>query len=65
MSRNAVPVSEFNVQKVEMLCLSADLAFRIWKRCACQQMRCSNLETLRFLTSLVLRGWKRCTCQRI
>ena len=67
---NAVPVSGFDIQCLETLSLSTDLAFRIWKRCACQRIWCSvsengmpvneflvqSLETLHFLANLVSRG---------
>ena len=63
-------LSEFDVARVETLCLSTDLVFNVSKRCACQRIWRSesenvvpvsgcgvqNLETLRFL------GWKRCAC---
>ena len=67
---NAVPVNGFGVQCLQTLRLSADLVFRIWKRCACQRIWCSesgnvvpvsgfgvqNLETWRFLKNLVFPG---------
>ena len=36
-----MPVSGFGVQCLATLCLSADVMFRIWKRCACQGIWCS------------------------
>jgi hypothetical protein len=60
-----VPVSEFGVDKVETLCLSADSVLRRWKRCACQWMdagsvafvtKCGieTLKTLRLSADWVL-----------
>ena len=64
-----MPVKGFGVQCLETLCLSADLAFRTWKRCACQRMWCceagsvvpvngfgvQKLETLSLSADLVSR----------
>ena len=51
------PVSGFCVATLETLCLSTDLAFRIWKRCACQcKLTVQSLEMLRFLTNMAFRG---------
>ena len=41
-----MPVKGFGVECLETLCLSADLAFRIWKRCACQPMWCSEFGSV-------------------
>ena len=74
-----MPVSGFGVQNLETLCLSADLAFRIWKRCACQrnvmfkfknaaflnEFGVARLETLCVSRDLVFNVSKRCACQRI
>ena len=79
VARNAVPVNGFGVQCLETLCLSADLVFRIWKRCAWQQIWHSesgnvvpvsgfsvqNLETLCLSRDLIFNVSKRYACQPI
>ena len=74
-----MPVNGFGVQCLETLCLSTDLVFRNWERCACQRIwrsKSENVvpvsgfgvqssETLRFLANMMWGGWERCACQRI
>ena len=33
---NVVPVEQFGIQSLETLCVSSNLAFRVWNRCVCQ-----------------------------
>ena len=47
---NVACVSKFGVATLETFCLSTDLAFRIWKRCACQRMWCSEFGNAAFLS---------------
>ena len=72
-------VKGFGVQCLETLCLSADLVFRVWKRCACQGIWCSmsrnavpvsgfnvqKVEMFCLSADLAFRIWKRCACQRM
>ena len=60
-----MPVKGFGVQCLETLCRSANLVFRRWKCCACQQIWHSESGNVVPVSECGVKIWKRCACQRI